>query len=498
VNGDLLRAAIRVEHDVFVVRQRGREVAAVLGMEHQDQIRIATALSEIGRVMLAHSDGAEVTFQVTSPPATLVVTVTAMAARPPPAAEFDETVAVVGRLVDEVRLEHDGQRVAVSLRRLLPAAVAPTDEARLAQARAQLERSAPTSAVAELSVQNRQLLATLEEVQRQRDQLLQLNAELAETNRGVLALYGQLSEELDETNRGVVALYAELDQRSAELRDASEAKSRFLASVSHELRAPLTAILGLCRLLADPGSDPLTEEQAHQVRLVNSSALNLLGLVNDLLDLAKAESGRIEADVTAVELSSVLGLLRGSLRGFPARPGVDVIIADAGGVTFATDEKLLLQVLRNLVTNALKFTERGEVRLDVREAGDCLELAVSDTGIGIAAEEQDRIFEEFYQVPNGLQAAAGGTGLGLPYARRLVAALGGSLTLDSTPGRGSTFTVRLPRTRAGADAASTTTGVAPPAGSGAAQTSGTGVAPPAGSGAAQTSGTGQATHEAPP
>ncbi len=141
-----------------------------------------------------------------------------------------------------------------------------------------------------------------------------LNEELEETNRGVMALYNQLSEELEETNRGVVALYAELDEKSAQLRAASEAKSRFLANVSHELRAPVTAIIGLARLLTDSASDPLTDEQGRQVDLIRSLGLRPAVLVNELLDLAKAESGRIEPDLADVDLRPLFGQLRGTLR----------------------------------------------------------------------------------------------------------------------------------------------------------------------------------------
>src|SRR3712207_649067 len=158
--------------------------------------------------------------------------------------------------------------------------------------RAGLESHVPGTPLDELAVQNQQLIAALDEVRAQRDDLARLNAELEETSRGVMALYNQLSEELEETNRGVVALYAELEEKSAQLRAASEAKSRFLANVSHELRAPVTAIIGLGRLLTDSASDPLTTEQARQIDLIRGSANDLLALVNDLLDLAKAEAGR--------------------------------------------------------------------------------------------------------------------------------------------------------------------------------------------------------------
>jgi signal transduction histidine kinase len=284
-----------------------------------------------------------------------------------------------------------------------------------------------------------------------------LNAELEETNRGVMALYNQLSEELEETNRGVVALYAELDEKSAQLRAASEAKSRFLANVSHELRAPVTAIIGLGRLLTDSASDRLTSDQARQVELIRGSATDLLALVNDLLDLAKAEAGRIVPNISEVDLRAVFGQLRGTLRALANRPEVEFLVDEPPLVRLRSDEVLLAQVLRNLLTNAIKFTERGEVRLTAAVIDDRVEFAVSDTGVGIPADLQDRIFEEFYQVPGGLAGRGTGTGLGLPYARRIVAILGGDLRFVSEAECGSVFTVCLPTDAPSTDAPSTGT-----------------------------------------
>ncbi|HET8661839.1 MAG TPA: sensor histidine kinase [Micromonosporaceae bacterium] len=442
---ELLRLRVRSEHDVFTVRQLGREVAAALRMDHQDQIRVATALSEVGRQMLARAGGAVVTFRVS--PAEPMLRVEAVTAERLEQEHEDVAgaLAAAARLVEvEVLADGEGTRVRLD-RRLPPAAGTPTDK-ELTQVRAALARLTPASALDELAAQNEDLLTALGEVQRQRDELLRLNSELEETNQGVLALYRQLSDELEETNRGVVALYAELDQRSAELRKASEAKSRFLANASHELRAPVTAIIGLTRLLADAGSAPLTEEQAEQVDLVRTSAADLLSLVNDLLDLAKAESGRIEPALVEVALGGVFGQLRGTLRPLATRPEVTLLFDEPVGVpALVTDEMLLTQVLRNLVTNALKFTEQGMVRVSARwlPAEGLVEMEVTDTGIGIPAAEQERIFEEFYQVRGAFQA--GGTGLGLPYARRVVTLLGGTLTVASEPGKGSRFRVRLPR-----------------------------------------------------
>jgi signal transduction histidine kinase len=268
-----------------------------------------------------------------------------------------------------------------------------------------------------------------------------LNAELQETNRGVMALYSELSEELEQTNRGVVALYRELDEKSEQLRAASESKDRFWANVSHELRTPLNSIIGLTRLLADPEGG-LAGEQLYQVGLIKSSTGTLLTLVNDLLDVAKAESGRFVVNPTEVSLPALLATLRGLTRPMTDGKPVDLVInADGAPDTLLTDEMALTAILRNLLSNAMKYTDSGEVRLTARTVADRVELEVRDTGTGIPASQVERVFEEFYQVPG---TKRGGTGLGLPYARRLASLLGGELTLTSEAGRGTTVVLSLP------------------------------------------------------
>ncbi len=441
----LLHMALRVEQDIFLVRQRGREVAAAVGLEHQDQVRLATALSEVARDLLGAVGGADVTFAVAADAHTGQPTLRLdlAPARPLPGGRYEPQSGAVARLVDMLGVVTDGGDTVVRMSRRVPAHAPPLTPERLDQLRTELAASAPGTALDELAAQNTQLIAALDEVRSHRDELEVLNSELQETNRGVMALYNQLTEELEETNRGVVALYAELDEKSAQLRAASESKSRFLANVSHELRAPVTAIIGLGRLLGDSASDPLTAEQARQVGLIRSSAADLLGLVNELLDLAKAESGRLEPNWADVDLRAIFGQLRGTLRALATRPAVELVVEEPPApATLRSDEVLLAQVLRNLLHNGLKFTERGEVRLRAEHRGDRWSLSVSDTGAGIPPELHERIFEEFYQVPGTTRV--GGTGLGLPYARRLVTLLGGTLELTSEPGRGSTFTVHLP------------------------------------------------------
>jgi signal transduction histidine kinase len=299
----------------------------------------------------------------------------------------------------------------------------------------------PESSLDELRRNNEDLVATLEDLKRQQEQLLLLNAELQETNRGVMALYNELSDELEQTNRGVVALYRELDEKSEQLKAASQSKDRFWTNVSHELRSPLNSVIGLTRLLAEPDSG-LGSDQLYQVSLIKNSTRTLLTLVNDLLDVAKAESGQLVLDPVEVSLPLLLATLRGLTRPMAAGKPVEVTLsADGAPAAILTDEAALTAILRNLLSNAIKYTDQGEVRLTVRPGPGRLEIEVADSGTGIPDGQLERVFEEFYQVPG---ANRGGTGLGLPYARRLSRVLGGELTLTSRPGEGTTAVLSLP------------------------------------------------------
>jgi signal transduction histidine kinase/CheY-like chemotaxis protein len=361
--------------------------------------------------------------------------------------EFVGAIRVTERLMDAWDVARERARTTVSMGRWLPERAARLTAEEIEAIRADVADLTAGTPMEELAEHNRQLISTLEEVQAHRDDLLRVNAELEETNKGVVALYSELSDELEATNRGVVALYAELDQRTTQVRQASDAKTRFLANVSHELRAPVTSIVGLTRLLQDPSSDPLTREQANQLQLIDTSARSLLALVNELLDLAKAESGRLEPVPAETDLKAVFDTLRGTMKAVAIAPSTVLVVVDPVDVpTIYTDPIMLTQILRNLLTNGLKFTPEGEVRLSAIHEPDTgrVALVVADTGIGIPAHEQERVFEEFHQVRHALQASVTGTGLGLPYARRLAGILGGEITLVSAPGRGSTFTLTIP------------------------------------------------------
>lgn len=437
---DLLHLEWFGETDIFAGRQRGREVAAALALEPQDQVRVATALSEVGREVLA-SGPATVRFSVDADRKFLVVVVTTHI-RGESHLSLTTGMAAARRLVDDVTIEAGPAGSAITLRKRLPRGVR-VDDAALTAVRLRVAALGPASPLDGLRAQNADLVHTLDQLAARQQDLLRVNGELEETNRGVLAMYSQLSKELEDTNRGVVALYAELDEKSSQLVEASEAKTRFLRNISHELRTPVNSILGLSDLLAD---GPLDPDQVTQVDYLRGSARSLLGLVNELLDLARAEANREPVRLTEVDLPELFAELRGTLRVVAAARRIELDIEEPAVRTLVTDRELLSRVLRNLLMNGLKFTERGRVRLTAsrRESGQHLELAVTDTGIGIPPELQERVFEEFFQVPGSLQAPGTGTGLGLPYARTVAEALGGIIELVSTPGTGSTFTLVLP------------------------------------------------------
>ncbi|XHF14902.1 ATP-binding protein [Archangium gephyra] len=224
-------------------------------------------------------------------------------------------------------------------------------------------------------------------------------------------------------------------------------KTRFISNVSHELRTPISSVLNLSRLMLDRIDGPLNAEQEKQLLFIRKSGEALQELIDDLLDLAKIESGRSEVLCTRFFVADLLGALRGMLRPLRVTEGVSLVFDEPEGLPeLHTDERKLSQILRNLVSNALKFTRQGEVRVAARVGPrDTVVFSVRDTGVGIAPEDQERIFEEFVQVEGPHQQGVKGTGLGLPLSRRLAELLGGSLTVESQPGQGSTFHAAVSR-----------------------------------------------------
>ena len=255
-----------------------------------------------------------------------------------------------------------------------------------------------------------------------------------------------LRTELDETNQGVLALYAELDTQADQLRQASDLKSRFLSYMSHEFRTPLGSILSITSLLADELDGPLSPEQHTQVSFIRSSARELREMVDDLLDLAKIEAGRISISPAWFHMFDLFSALRGMFRPIADASSVDLIFEEPSGLPkLYTDDKKLAQILRNFISNALKFTAQGEVRVSARmENAHEIRFAVQDTGLGIPTELHSNLFEDFSQIDSPLQKRLRGTGLGLSLCKRFAELLGGRVGVESTPGVGSLFFVIIP------------------------------------------------------
>jgi signal transduction histidine kinase len=254
-----------------------------------------------------------------------------------------------------------------------------------------------------------------------------------------------LRSELEETNRGVMALYAELDAQADQLREATELKSRFLAYMSHEFRTPINSMRSITRLLLDRVDGPLTEEQEKQVSFIQQNATEFAEMVDDLLDLAKVEAGRVEISPAWFEMVDLFSALRGMFKPVLTNPAVSLVFEEPEGVPkLYTDDRKLSQILRNYISNALKFTPRGEVRVSARFEGASVTFSVSDSGIGIAPEYHNTIFEDFTQVKSPLQKRLRGTGLGLSLSKKLAHLLGGSVALQSEPGKGSVFSLTIP------------------------------------------------------
>lgn len=435
MNSFMAKVGINGEQDVVVVRQRVRQISVLLGYSQQDQVRIATAVSEIARNTLNSPSGGQAQFAVHDF-SQLVVTVrgagetkTETVAEPTMvnALSFDAALMNAHRLMDSciVKQEADGTSTVV-LQKRLPAVVSA----------AQIN-----ALISELSA--RPLTSSFSEVQRQNQDLVNTLAELRDRQQDLLAL----TAELEDTNRGVVALYAEIEEKANRLRAADEMKSQFLSNTSHELRTPLSSIRAISKLLLDRMDGELSVEQEKQVQFILDAATDLSELVNDLLDLAKIEAGKVDVENSPIKVNELFSALKGMLRPLVANPAVQLVFElENNSLQFVSDEGKIGQLLRNLISNALKFTESGEVRVIAKSTPltNTINFEVRDTGIGIAAGDYATIFDEFGQVANHLQRKVRGTGLGLPLCRKLAHLLGGKIDMSSELGVGSIFILSLP------------------------------------------------------
>lgn len=438
------RSVIRSESDVVSVRQRARRLAELLGFDRRDQTRMATAVSELARNAFIHGGGggeAEFSVELTAQPQVFTARISdsgpgietveaVLSGDHPPDNGMGLGIVSARRLLDRFEIVSEpGKGVTISAGIEFPKRARRLERADLASLAKALEKESASDLLTMMREQNRELVQALEDIDRREEESR------------------KLTQELGDTNRGVVALYAELDERAEQLRKASESKTRFLSNMSHEFRTPLNSILALSRLLLDRVDGELSPEQERQVGYIRRSVETLLDLVNDMLDLSKVEAGKTDVRPVEFSVSGLLAALRGALKPLLTNPSVELTFEiDKACPDLYTDEAKVSQILRNLISNALKFTERGEVRVAAvwRPDDGAVDFSVKDTGIGIADEDQERIFEEFAQVDSKLQRKVKGTGLGLSLSRSLAKLLGGTLTVESAVNAGSTFTLSIP------------------------------------------------------
>jgi signal transduction histidine kinase len=445
----LLTVQIAREEDVVTARQRARQVAKALGFDPHDQTRIATAVSEIARNAFRYAGGGKAEFGLDVDGGLMSVTITDHG---PGIPHLDNVLAgtyrsatgmglgIVGsrRVMDLFEIEAEKGGTTITMGKRVPRRASMPTRADIPRITEHLATEKLQPPLDEVQQQNRELLSALEELRTRQEDLSRLN------------------RELEDTNRGVVALYAELDEKAEHLRRADEMKSKFLSNMTHEFQTPLNSILALTRLLLDRADGDLTEEQERQVRFVREASQNLSELVHDLLDIAKVEAGKVTLRPTEFDVEELFGALRGLMRPLQTSDAVALVFDSPPPMPrLYADEGKVSQILRNYISNALKFTERGEVRVSAAFEDSAFVFRVSDTGIGIAPEDQGRLFSEFGMVPNRLQAKVRGTGLGLSLSKRLAELLGGSVGVDSAFGSGSTFWLKVPASPAPAHAGAT-------------------------------------------
>ena len=435
----ILTVELRYEHDVVLARQRTRRLAELLGFDPQDRTRLATAVSEIARNAFEYAGGGRVEFlDVSAEYRELVVRIrdngpgitdlkSVLEGRYVSRTGLGLGILGAKRLTDRFDVTSTrGIGTTVTLAKRIPAGMLAGP--RISDVVKALAAETPETPFAELQSQNQELLRALAE-------LRERQAEIERLNR-----------ELEETNRGVLALYSELDERAGYLTRVNEMKTRFLSELSHELRTPLNAIRNVSRFLLDGYQGELNDGQRKGVGMVGDAATTLASFVDDWLDLAKIEAGRIEVHPTTFEVHSLFGALRGVFRPLATSTSVELVFEEADDIPpLVSDETKVSQVLRNLISNALKFTVEGEVRVTAQCEDASVRFDVADTGIGVAEDDRERIFEAFTQVEHSLQPLAKGTGLGLPLSRKLARLIGGDIWMESRAGGGSTFSFRIPR-----------------------------------------------------
>lgn len=440
--------SITTEIDVVRCRQQAKRIAEWIGLGNVEQIRIATSVSELARNIYQYAAQGRFDFYLTRNARGELDSLQFEALDQGKGIEalqaiLDGTyVSPTGmgiglrgaqRLMDDFTIETSSRGTRIVAAKHFPPRPFPSSAER-ARFQAEHHEKEPLDPYTAMRAQHEDLLVASDELRRKQHELEGTNLEL------------------ENTNKGVVALYSELEKASQELKEASEAKSRFFSNMTHEFRTPINIIENISKLLLTGVDGSLNDEQTKQVRFISDAASELSILVNELLELAEVQSGRMTIAVEPFSLLAFMAKLEAFTSALSLRyPQVSYRIdLPAEDIVLHSDQNRLFQILRNLISNAFKYTPQGSVRVKCYHTGeDALEFMVADTGIGISEDNQRRVFDEFYRIKTSGLKHIEGTGLGLSLAQKIATLLKGQLDLSSQEGAGSKFYVRLPIQYAG-------------------------------------------------
>jgi signal transduction histidine kinase/ActR/RegA family two-component response regulator len=441
----IVNLGISSEQDMVAVRQRSREISGGLGFGAQDQVRIATAVSELARTAFAYASGGNVAFSLDhlGSDASLQISIktpggdtrSASNSRGNGAvAALQQALVSARRLMDECTMEEDSDRTRIlMLRKALPDASAVT-AAMLSKVAARIAANPVSSSFNEVTLQNKELLDTLAELRTKQDDLL------------------ALTEELEKTNRGVVALYAEIEEKAERLREADVHKDEFLATLAHELRNPLAPIRNAVEVMrrVDPAN---IASHARAQQIISRQVDHLARLVDDLLDVARISKGKITLRQVVADVQGFIHTAVETIQPFidQRRHQLSVVIPDEV-LQVSGDPVRLAQIVGNLLNNAAKYTlSGGTILLKAEQRADRrLRITVKDNGIGLSPERIRTVFGMFAQGEAAPDRAQDGLGIGLSLVRQLVTLHGGEVWVESEgPGHGSSFILELPLLEAG-------------------------------------------------
>ncbi|MBV9956921.1 MAG: ATP-binding protein [Acidobacteria bacterium] len=431
---------VRREADTIKVRDRVRRLAREMGFDQTTQIKITTAVSEITRNIYEYAGAGAISLALAERGADVGLRVTARDDGP----GIDEAtlrsilrgsyhsasgmgVGLSGtrKLMDEFDIQTAPQQgTRVSVIKWLPRHATSDIKERLDGLREFLGDDLNDPVIAEVQRQNKDLVAVLGELEEKREELEQVNQQLQQNNQ-------------------------ELNEANAKLRELAEMKEEFLALTTHDLRSPLTVISGVINFFTSGRLGELSPEQKNMVTMMERNTQSLIELVNDLLDASKLESGTMRLDMAAIDLGGVVGELRETMEPLAKEKGLTLeekLPQDLPPVE--ADRAKLRRILVNLLSNAVKFTNRGgHVSINAEQQNGRVLISVSDTGVGIAQEDVDRLFDKYEQARSRATRGEKGTGLGLYITRQLVELHGSRIEVKSELGRGSTFAFSLPVAR---------------------------------------------------